>query len=212
MSFKEINILVSNISETSELFPFCLAFFLVKKPPYNLLGWFFFISAPIKILSMVTAMYVMNNMVLFHVLAVVEVVLLYLFYDRIIFNRPPNWYLVALLILVNLLNSLFNENIFQFNSIGWSINIIILLSLGLKYFHKIYQGLETTQFERSPLFIINTGLLVYFTGSLFTYILGSKILSKDSQDFFNNAWVIQSFSNISKNLIVGYGLWLAKFR
>jgi len=210
MSFKAFNILLSNISETSELIPFFLSFYLLKKPPYHLLGWFFFISAPIKLLSMITAMFVMNNMILFHLLAVVEVVMLYVFYNRIIFNRVPNAYILAALIIVNLLNSLLNENIYQFNSTAWSLNVIFLLGFGLRYLYKIYQDLESTQLEQSPLFIIDTGLLVYFSGSLFTYILGSEILSRQSAGFFSNAWVIQSFSNISKNVMVSYGLWLAK--
>ena len=161
---------------------------------------------------MVTAMLVWNNMILFHLLAIVEVVVLYYFYHRIIFNRSPKLLVIAVLILINVANSMFNEGIMEFNSTAWSLDIIFLLSLGLMYLYRVYQDLESVPLDRSPLFIINTGLLLYFSGSLFTYILGSKILSKESQDFFHNAWIIQSLANIIKNVAISYGLWLAKFK
>lgn len=212
MSLKDLNILLSNISETSELVPLFLSFFVLRKPPYQIVGWFFIIAAPLKIISMITAMLVINNMIVFHVLALVEVLVLYCFYSRIIFNKPPNVGVIIGLVLINLTNTLFNEGILDFNSTAWAIDILFLLFLGLRYMYKVYDDLEIIQLSKSPRFIINTGLMIYFSGSLFTYILGSKILSKESPDFYNNAWIIQSMANTCKNIVISYGLWLARFR
>jgi len=95
-------------------------------------------------------------------------------------------------------NSVFIENINHFNSIGWTFSVVFLLCLALRYLYKLYDDLENIQLGSHPLFIINTGFLIYFTGSLFTYIFGWEILSKEARGFFHNAWIIQSLSNIGK--------------
>jgi len=213
MSIRDLNFVFSDISEVSELLPFLFGIlFVPKKSTYNLLVWFFAISALIKAISLITAKLHVNNMLLFHFLTVYEFVLVYIFYCRIIFNRGPSVYFIALIIVINVANSVFNENVQQFNSMAWTLNTLILLCFGLKYLYKLYQELETTQLEQNPLFIINAGFLIYFSGSLFTYIFGWKILSAEARGFFHNAWVIQSFSNIIKNVIISYGLWLARPR
>jgi len=104
------------------------------------------------------------------------------------------------------------EDLHQFNSLSWTFTILFLLCMGLLYLRKLYQDLENIKLDKHPLFIINAGLLIYFAGSLFTNIFGAKILSQEAKDFFHKAWINQSFSNLVKNLIVGYGLWLARFQ
>lgn len=150
------------------------------------------------------------NMPAYHLLAAVEVVMLYAFYARITYPRGPKGWMVGLLVLLFALNSIFIEPLDQFNSFAWTFGILFLLCLGLGYLYKLYDNLENIHLPTHPLFVINTGFLIYFAGSLFTYILGSRILSEEAKGFFHNGWVIQSFSTIIKNTIAGYGLWLAR--
>jgi hypothetical protein len=210
MDLGSFAIWISNVSETSELVP-CMVFYIHSKwaIQYRIIGFYFTVSACLKIFTLVTAELGIHNMPVFHLLALFELLFLYSFYNRIVFSSNPKFLMIILLILLNVLNSVFVESIFQFNSFGWTLNTFILLCFGLRYLLKFYQEMDVIQVERNPLFIINCGFLIYFSGSLFTYVFGWKILSQEAQGFFHNAWIIQSFSNISKNVIVSFGLWIA---
>jgi hypothetical protein len=213
VDLESVAIFVSNFSETSELVP-CFIFirYLTHNPTYRILGFYFLFSAIIKIYTLITAELHIHNMPAFHFLALLEVLFLYTFYNRITFQTGPSIFVIIILVVASILDSFFIESIYQFNSIGWTFSIFFLLCLSLRYLYKLYQDLENIQLERNPLFIINTGFLVYFTGSLFTYIFGWEILSQEAKGLFHNAWIIQSFSNIFKNILISYGLWLARFR
>lgn len=156
MIVRELNFVFSDISELSELIPFLIGlFFVSRKPPYNLIVWFFAISALVKIISLVTAKLNINNMPIFHFLALFEIIFLYTFYCKVTFDQNPSVYILGLIVLINILNSTLNENIFQFNSMGWTLNTFILLCFGLRYLLKFYQEMDVIQIERNPLFIIN---------------------------------------------------------
>jgi|GEM_PF-2716209 hypothetical protein len=213
MDLKTFTFFVSNLSDVTELIPALLFLkYAFNRQPYIMLGYYLIISASVKIFTVITAVMGIHNMPAFHLLVMIEVVFLYSFYARIIYGSPPRAWVISILILLSLLNSLFSENIYQFNSMAWTFSVIFLLCLGLRYLYKLYDDLENIQLTSHPLFIINTGLLIYFAGSLFTFIFGWEILSKEAKGFFHNAWVIQGFSGFTKNIIVSYGLWLARYK
>ncbi len=213
VSFKEIIFSISSISDVSESLPLiCWIFFAQKKMPYNLIGIFFIISASLKIFSLVLAELYFNSMPVYHVLAFVEISLVYCFYSYLILRRINYWGIVVLLVF-NAINTLFIQNIYTFNSVAWTLNMLLLIIMGLLYFHKLYQDDEDyTPLEQRPVFIIAAGLLIYASGSLFTYLMGTEILSGKPEGFFNNAWVFQSVSNILKNIIISYGLLLTRLQ
>jgi hypothetical protein len=74
------------------------------------------------------------------------------------------------------------------------------------YLYALYFKAEDVAIESHSGFIINTGFLIYFAGSLFTYLLGWYILSRTPSGLFANGWIIQSISNICKNAIITYGI------
>jgi hypothetical protein len=214
MDIREINKLVSDVSEISEIIPLVVALYCArKKPPYNILVWLFCLSAPLKIISMITGRLGIYNMPLFHILALVEVTLLYSFFSVIIAGRIQ-WVGLVLLIVFSVVDSLYLEpiiNVSKFNYITWSINTLVLLCMGLMVYYKIFTSSEIIVLESSPIFIIVSGLMIYFAGSLFTYAFAPRIFGQwYSNNFINNAWIVQSLSALIKNLIVAFGLWKVK--
>lgn len=211
MDLESFNYWVSSISDITALLPVVLCLVVVpRRQPYLLLSWYFYLSGIIMIGTLITSEMGIFNMPAYHLLAAVEVILLYFFYAQITFSKGPSGWVTFLLAALFLFNSLFIEPLDQFNSFAWTFGILFLLCLGLAYLYKLYDDLENIHLPTHPLFVINTGFLIYFAGSLFTYILGSRILSEEAKGFFHNGWVIQSFSTIVKNTIAGYGLWLAR--
>jgi len=214
MNIREINKLISDVSEISEFIPLMMALYYArKKPPYDILVWLFCLSAPLKLVSMITGRMGIYNMPLFHVMALVEVTLLYSFLSTVIAGRIQ-WIGLVLLIAFNIFDSIYIEpitNVDKFNGTTWAINTLVLLCMGLVVYYKIFISSEVIVLESSPIFIIVSGLMIYFGGSLFTYALAAHIFfEKDSLDFFHNAWMVQSISAFIKNLIVAFGLWKVK--
>ncbi|NQX55763.1 hypothetical protein HQN86_19230 [Pedobacter panaciterrae] len=200
---------ISSVSDVSEILPLTAWLFVAqKKMPYTLLGILFLISSILKIYSLITAELHINNMPAFHLLALVEIALVYCFYNQLIF-RKIHWLALIAISLANVLNTLFLQDIHSFNSLAWAFNMILLIVLGLMYFYKIYNDdYDYTPLNERPAFIITSGWLIYASGALFTYLLGTEILSGTPDGFYKNAWVFQCISNILKNVIIGYGFWL----
>jgi uncharacterized membrane protein len=99
------------------------------------------------------------NMPAYHLLAAVEVILLYEFYARITYSKGPRRWVTVLLVILFLFNSVFIEPLEQFNSFAWTFGILFLLCLGLSYLYKLYDDLENIHLPTHPLFVINTGLI-----------------------------------------------------
>ncbi len=176
------------------------------------IGIFFLTAWVFKGLTVITAAMGINNMPIYHALAVIELICFFRFYQRVLhyYSLPSGW--LWLLLGFNAVDTLFLEGIYAFNSLSWSVNTSVLLLLGLLYYYDLYTRAEEIAIERYPNFYINAGLLIYASGSLFTYLLAWKILAQPAQTFFHSGWMIHSIANIIKIVTVSYGLWLVKQR
>jgi len=104
--------------------------------------------------------------------------------------------------------SLFLQPVSTFNSIGWTLDMLVLLTIGILYlFHLYNDESDQSPLEQRPVFMITTAWLLYAAGSLFTYLMGTSILSGKAEGFFHNAWLFQCVSNLFKNLLIAYALW-----
>lgn len=65
----------------------------------------------------------------------------------------------------------------------------------------IFKNSEELFIENNPNFWFTTGLLFYFSGSLFTDLLSSEILNGPM------LWVFHNIANILKNILFAIGLW-----
>lgn len=199
---------VSIFSDLSDAGPFILL--LLYKPYQHItLRLYFLTSFAIKAATILLlfAFDAKNTQPAYHLLAPLEFIFLAWYYSAVIGWKPRQIILpVMLIVLLNLLNSLFVQKIYVFNSYAWSVNTLMLMGLSFFALYRFYLKAEDVLIEDSGEFIINAGFLLYFAGSLFTYILGLSILSSEAKGFFGNAWIIQATSNLIKNLIAGYGI------
>ncbi len=216
MSLLDWNIILSHISDLIEWLPFFIWLSLPtsQRSPYRKLGAYLFVNGLLKsttfILLTIYGRY--NTMPFYHIMAYFEVVLLFLFFAEGLHIRQQ-WQkaILVYLLLSNLANSLFFQSISEFNSNIWALNTILLMALGLKYLYNYLSQIGTIDLLKSSHFIILTALLLYFSGTLFLYIVSSEVLSKDAQGFFYNAWIIRSSADIIKCILLSFGLCLAKY-
>ena len=83
-------------------------------------------------------------------------------------------------------------------------SIIVLCVLGMV---RVVKGIPVVQIERSPLFVICTGLLLYAAGCIIIFQF-YKIVDARNESLSKSLWTFHNVLNISKNIAVGYCLYL----
>jgi hypothetical protein len=210
-SFRDIVFTISSVSDVSEVLPFSVwMIFARKQRPYFLLGIFLGLLFLVKVYTLITAEFDINNMPAYHFLALLEIIAVYCFYCQLLYQRIYSAGILVLAIL-HIINTFFYQNILTFNSMAWTADMVLIIGFGLFYFLKIYNNEDDySPLQRRPDFIITVGWLLYASGSLFTYLMASDILSGYAAGFFKNGWFFQTVSNIIKDIIISYGFWLTK--
>jgi len=212
MPLRDISILVSDISDISELIPLILLMIINNNElKFKILKAYFFLTSILKMYALITSKFSINNMHAYHFLSIVELISMYSFYV-IVLNKKRNLFFFGLfsLLVFNILNTLLYHKFNEFNNLACGLNASIIIIFGLNYYHQIYNRTDNVQIEKDPMFFINAGFLIYASGSFFTYLFGWKILSQEAIGLFHNAWLIQSISNIIKNIVIAYGVWLMR--
>lgn len=210
------NIVVSMTSELMDIVPVLLMIFLrVRIANKYLLIWYLVSSFSIKLLTIFLIYFTPYTRTLpyYHLLAVLEFVFLFLFYLRLL-ERPKysGWGLMGLVVALNVLNTIYLQDLNQFNSYAWTLNSLVLIIMGFLYLVHLYDKEDNVSIISQPNFIINAALMIYLAGSLFTYLLGWYILNQKAVGFFANGWIIHALSSIFKNLIICWAVWQARNR
>lgn len=116
-----------------------------------------------------------NNMPVFHLYAVFEFILCTLFFRQVLMGTKMARYIPHLIIgfiLFSILNSLFLQNIYSFNSYPRSLSAFVSILFCLVF---MYRSLDPRMMKadhsRSTL-LISLGLFLYFSGSLLLFIFG----------------------------------------
>ena len=208
-SIRDITFVISDLSDVSEITPFVAWFaFGSRELPYKVLGIFFLISGSTKIYTLITAVMHIHNLPAYHVLAFLEIIFVYSFY-RLLSTKKLDFVGISGLFVLYLANTGIQNINNTFNSNTWTLTVLLIMLIGLTHFYRIYRNEEdTTPLEKRPDFIMTTGWLIYASGSLFTYLMGTDILSGTADGFFKNAWIFECISNIIKNILICYGFWL----
>ncbi|MCD8739833.1 hypothetical protein LT679_04400 [Mucilaginibacter roseus] len=141
----------------------------------------------------------------YHVLAYLEAAFLWVYYNQLADKKVPYAGLLVLLLLYSA-NVYLQDINYTFNSNTWTCTVMLIMLLGIGHFRNIYHSEITVPLVRQPEFFITAGWLIYAGGSLFSYLMGTDILSGTPDGFFTNAWIFQCFANIIKNGLIAYGL------
>lgn len=151
-----------------------------------------------------------NNLFVSHLFGLVEGVLLILLFREILRMRMRRYYyLLIAYVSVYTLTSIIFENIFAFNTYSRSFEALLMIGLAVLSLYVFYIREEDIFIEKSPQFWIVIGVLIYFSGALFSFLLSSDMLSQ-SPDRFYGSWIIHNFSNLAQNVLFTIGLWRIK--
>jgi len=148
-----------------------------------------------------------NNLPLLHGYTVGEFVFLFWFYMTT--YRKPAFTIVSGVLLVAgciffVIDSFVLESIWSFNTLGRSVESLILIVLGLRLFLKIISE-DSEDPNLNGLKYINAGLFIYFSGSivLFTF---SRITTELTVEQALNIWTIHTSLLVLQYILLTIGL------
>ncbi|UXX77774.1 hypothetical protein N7E81_10370 [Reichenbachiella carrageenanivorans] len=97
------------------------------------------------------------------------------------------------------------ENINGFHGEYFAISSFIVMAFACYAFYRIFIEESVLSLESYYFFWINTGFLIYASGSLFSFLLSHHILMENE-----SSWMLHNAANILKNLLFAIGLWKAR--
>jgi hypothetical protein len=141
-----------------------------------------------------------------------EYLILLRFYHILLKGFIPNlvFYCLALgFSLFALIDSLFIEDLFSYNTYGRSVEALILVFLSMTWFVKIASEDDNSSKSNNGLKYITGGLLIYFSGSVVLFALRESI-SHLELSFRINVWTIHTLLAVLMYLLITLGLWKTK--
>lgn len=124
-------------------------------------------------------------------------------------NASIMWSIAGLFLVFTIINSLFIQNIYHFNSYALVVESIIVIILALFTFIFLLNDTmkETGIPDIKSLSWINTGLFIYYLSCLLIFYFGDAILSRFSKDLSGLTWIFHSFFSVVMYTCFIIGLW-----
>lgn len=144
------------------------------------LGILVIFAAVIEIFARILAAARTNNLPLLHIYTYFEFILLYIIFSFHIVplrNKTLKWFSIILFGILVGTDAILRHKLFKFNDISRSVETLIIISFCITYFYALLKNLPNRYLERTPMFWINVGLLLYFSSSLFIFIFSNYVLN-----------------------------------
>lgn len=154
-----------------------------------------------------------NILPLLHLYTVLEFSLIWLFFYQFFnsfYSKKGMVVLLCTFVLLAILNAIFLQNIFSFNTNVRSMESILVIALSLLAFYKIINELDTRDPTQQPVFWIGAGFLVYFAGNLVVFSL-SNYFSKNNH-LLSVSYGIHAILMVILHCFFSVGLWKTKVR
>lgn len=150
-----------------------------------------------------------NNMPLLHVYTLLEFFFVASFYHHALGSLLPANSLRVLILffsLFSILNSLFIQNIYQFNSYASALKSLLVLVLALLFLlKKIREQPPTTGSSVASESWINSGFLIYFSGALVLFSFAGLLPRQQALQL--NVWSLHLFLLIILYILLTIAFW-----
>ncbi|HEY8937432.1 MAG TPA: hypothetical protein VIM65_19540, partial [Cyclobacteriaceae bacterium] len=84
---------------------------------------------------------------------------------------------------------------------------ILVIIFSLYYFYWLLKELPTTQLQRLPMFWLNSGHIIYFSGNLFLFVFTSYLVNVLNNNLLVY-WTIHNILGIIEGFMIIVALWL----
>ena len=177
----------------------------------KVISWYLFAATITSIINNMLGLRNVNNMPGMHVYTLLEFILLALFYRKVLDGTNTGNYVVALIpffALASILNTLFFQNIYTYNTYTKSIEAIIIIVLAIAYFRKNLDKLVSGESNTDPVSYINSGLLLYFSGSFIWFTVYN--MTVNNVVFGMLMWSIDATFLLILYILIAIALWKYK--
>ncbi|MDQ3111635.1 MAG: hypothetical protein M3R17_17235 [Bacteroidota bacterium] len=173
---------------------------------------FLFLSAIVQLITVLLWWFNKNNMPALHVYVAAGFICLAWFYNTVLsgfIHRLIIPVLTALFLLFTLLNLLYLQDIFTFNSSGLTVESVLIIILSFSTFMLTMN--ESVKDSDIPAMKsinwINSGLFIYYTSSLLIFYFGESITRFFPVELNRYTWVLHSFFSVIMYFCFFIGLW-----
>lgn len=182
------------------------------KGELRIFSWFLFLSGFIQITSSILWFNRMNNLPLLHLYVAAGFLCLAWFYAGVLqglINQKIIWGGAILFTCFTIINSLFFQKIFTFNSNALTVESVLVIILSLFTFLALLNDIVKQQKVHlvKSLNWINSGLFIYYTSSLLIFYFGD-LFTKKFPVFLNQyTWALHAFFSLVMYSCFFVGLW-----
>ncbi|MEQ9465951.1 MAG: hypothetical protein RLN88_00995 [Ekhidna sp.] len=187
---------------------------IYKKLPKEMkyFSWFVFVSFGVQAVASILFHNSQNNLPVLHVYTILGFVCLIAFYNQIfdgLIKPVILWVVGVLFVIYSIINSIFIQSIYTYNSYALSVESVLIIILSLTTFMFLMNDIVK---ERRVAIIksinwINAGLFIYFASSLLIFYFGNMIISFPKTPLVRYTWFIYALFSIIMYICFFIGLW-----
>ena len=184
----------------------------LRKSPLIIVFVICLIYAVFEIIGWYHALNHLQNHFLFNILSYIDIVLWGVFY-YLVFEKTVTKRIVVFLVTVTLLLTLWSHfgtgrDFNRMDSFALSIGSISLIAMSLLFFYQLLNNLEVRNIFIYPFFWINVAVIIYFSGSFFSFIFAEYIAfsqDKSITQYMGITAILLFFHRI----FLAIGLWFS---
>jgi hypothetical protein len=165
-------------------------------------------NLPVEVISIVLHAKGVNNFKVMRVFTVIEFGLLSWFYFETLKAHRLAPYVKGLIFLFAgvAIYDYLKDNPNNMDTLPMTVESLILIAYALFTFYYLLEKRVYSNILKAPVFAFNLGVLVYFSGCLFLFIVGNFLLVLNSE-MRNGLWLIHSLLNITFSIFITKGFW-----
>lgn len=140
---------------------------------------------------------------------------IYYFFNTLLYNTILNVNFLSLLLFIFLLISLLSffeiKDTLIICSFLDGFTTIYIFIFSILWFRKIFQDLEYESLLYSPHFYFISGLILYYFGSFFLFLL-SNLINERENKMFQYYWMLNVVLNLVLRTLLIVGIWKARVK
>ncbi len=177
------------------------------------LAWLLIASMAADITSMISSLWIRSadvNSISWNLYVVISIICIILFYKPLFPARFKNMFLITMILLLLIYLYYFFTRDLSTHDRSTPSNIVFTV-LPILFFFKMIREMPTIHIQRFPMFWINAGFLIYFSGAVILYMISDylvRVLNNDRTSY----WIFHNFLGVVKYILFAIGLWQVNLR
>lgn len=175
----------------------------------KIIWYYLLLDCVVNVLAVVLANHKINNLPVLHVFTILEFVWMSYFYLSVLKDKAAGRMIRFLLVLFPvfcIVNFLFFQSIYQFNTYARPVEALIIMSYSLAYFAQSNDA--ETRWSLNPVNWMNSGILLYFSGALFIFSFSNLTVNEISKKYYAInilMWNIHATLLLIMYLLIAFG-------